>query len=523
MRQNGINPDWFMEQMQTMRHADPALVRVKNTGADRWRITVRQRGQATTAPFSISAMKDGEVLSTEWFSPEKGQKQFDMKAEGADAFVLNRDHRALDYRHINNNIRTDGLFKKADPIKFKLLAPVQHPSRRTIGVLPWLGWNQYDQLMAGLLFYNPILPGQRIQYYLAPSYATQSGGLAGIGDIRFRWHPQGGPVKRVTIGVNGRTFHDAERTYNEKPHYVRYYRISPMIKADFRSANTALRQSVQFRWNHIGQGDGLDTSGIKRPDVKSNIWETKYQLSNLGKPNPFDLSLMLEGQQWDAGEVAHEYLRMGLEWKQQFYFASKRKISARVYGGYFLKNTYRERKTIGFGATDGFARGTLSLAQNGYTDYKYDYLYYGRNATSGFNARQIYMGEGGFKYAFGPSYSSTGDVGHSNHFLAALNLEADLPRKLPLGLPLKPYFDLGYADLGFLPAGGDAPEQLFWSGGFNLSFFKGFFNVYLPVVNSKNINRLYQETSKGNYLRRITWSVRLNGLDPHEQGLRMLK
>ncbi|NJN36802.1 MAG: hypothetical protein HC794_06775, partial [Nitrospiraceae bacterium] len=179
-----------------------------------------------------------------------------------------------------------------------------------------------------------------------------------------------------------------------------------------------------------------------------------------------------------------------------------------------LANTHRDRKSIGFDANDFISRGTLSLAQNGYTDYKRDYLYFNRNGSNGLANRQVQLAEGGFKYAFGQQYAQTGDVGHSNNYLFALNLEADLPKRLPLGIPLKPYFDLGYADLGYLPAGGAEPSKLFWSGGFQLSFLQGYFNIYFPAVNSDNLNRLYKETSKGNYLRRITWSIKLDGLEP---------
>jgi hypothetical protein len=198
-------------------------------------------------------------------------------------------------------------------------------------------------------------------------------------------------------------------------------------------------------------------------------------------------------------------------------------VNFRFYGGYFIQNSSRERKSLGFGADDPFARGSLSLAQNGYTDYKHDYLYLNRNGSSGFANRQIQQAEGGFKYAFGSQYQASGDVGHSNNYLFAVNLEADLPKKLPLGIPLKPYFDLGYADLGYLPSGGTEPSSLFWSGGFALSFLNGYFNVYFPAINSQNINRLYKETSKGNYLRRITWSIKMNGLEPLGMADRLLK
>jgi hypothetical protein len=513
MVDNGINIQWFMEQMQTRLHADAAIKKVQKDAAGNTTVTVAQRGK-NKAPFSVTALKDGQPQATKWFDPANGQKQFDMGQVDANTFVLNHEGLAIDYRSLNNKFAQKSLLKKGEGIDIGLVKPFQHKNRRTLGVLPWVGWNNYDKAQVGLLLYNPPLPGQALQYYLAPGFGIGSGDLVGGGDIRWRIHPTNGPIKRITVGVDGRTFNEDILGPSTNRYDARFYRITPKVQFDFRSTNTAHRHVVALRWNQLGQESGFDTAGVKESYVTSGIWEAKYKFANLSLPNPLDLALVLEGQAWDDAGESNNYLRLGLEWKQQFYYAPKRKVSARAYGGYFIANTHRDRKSIGFDANDFIARGTLSLAQNGYTDYKRDYLYFNRNGDNNFSSRQVQLAEGGFKYAFGGAYAGTGSVGHSNNFLFAINLDADLPKRLPLGIPIKPYFDLGYADLGYLPAGGDEPSQLFWSGGFQLSFLGGYFNVYFPAVNSDNINRLYKETSNGNYLRRITWSIKLDGLEP---------
>ncbi len=98
-----------------------------------------------------------------------------------------------------------------------------------------------------------------------------------------------------------------------------------------------------------------------------------------------------------------------------------------------------------------------------------------------------------------------------------MNLKADLPQRLPFGIQLKPYFDLGYFDDATL-IGQNRPrnEQLLWSGGFVLEFFKGAFEFYLPVVNAKPLKDRYSEQRDGNYLRNITWSVRVPFREPGE-------
>lgn len=515
MRQNGIDVDWFMSAMKTQKNADPAITKARKDERGHYQITVRQRGQIT-APFSVTAIKNGQALQTKWFSPEKGQTRFDFGPADADAFELNYEHLALDVHPHNNQLRTSGLFKRANPLRLKLVAPVEHPKKRTLGLLPWLGGNHYDGFMLGPLFYNPLLPGQKLQYYIAPGFGFKSGEPVGAADLRYRIHPVKGPIQRITVGLNARSFNDQRplNAFTAQPFNARYYRVTPSIKADFRSSNTAIRQSVQLRWHLIGQEANFDTSGVQQKEFTSHIPEARYQFANMSLPNPFELNLALEHQNWQDGDNDQRYLRLSAEWKQHFYYQAKRRISARFFGGYFLENTWRDRKAVGFGANDQSARGTFSLAQNGYTDYKYDYLYVGRNQVNGLGGRQVQLSEGGFKYAFNPAFAGSGDVGHSNNYLFALNLEADLPKRLPLGLPLKPYFDIGYADLGFVAEGGPKPENLFWSGGFMLSFLKGAMNIYFPAINSDNINARYVESSGGNYLRRITWSVKMNGWEP---------
>jgi hypothetical protein len=383
-----------------------------------------------------------------------------------------------------------------------------------------------------LVLYNPPFPGQRLQYYLAPGFALGTKKLVGGGDIRWRMHPAGNAVKRITVGINGRSFHDDYRG-RDVQYYTRFYRITPNIRFDLRSKNLAIQQSIEGRFHFIGQEIGRQdtifpdipggplTFVANKRYVRNNIWDLTYRLSNTARPNPFSLATTLEGQNWDDAGVSKSYLRLSTTWTQQLYYANKKKVGIRFYAGTFLQNSSSDRKSVGFGATDAFARGSLSLAQNGYTDYKYDYIFLNRNGDSGFLSRQTQMAEGGFKYAFSSAYAASGDVGHSNKLLLALNLTADLPKKLPLGLPIKPYFDLGWANQSYLPGSNEdrsIGDQLFWSGGFSLELLKGAANVYFPVYSSKQLQRLYRES--GNYLQRITWSFRLDGWEPRETALR---
>ena len=165
----------------------------------------------------------------------------------------------------------------------------------------------------------------------------------------------------------------------------------------------------------------------------------------------------------------------------------------------------------------------LSLNPQGFNDYKFDQTFLARSGADNIMGRQVSQTEGGFKTAFGSAFGST--LGNSNNYILALNLKADLPKRLPFGIPLKPYFDLGYFDdATIIGEGRPKSEQLLWSGGLMLEFFKGGLEVYFPLVSSKTLKDRYCEQAGGNnrsaifcggdYRKMISWSMRLNFSDP---------
>jgi hypothetical protein len=192
-----------------------------------------------------------------------------------------------------------------------------------------------------------------------------------------------------------------------------------------------------------------------------------------------------------------------------------------VFVGSFLQNA---RRNNDINAGDP-ALASFALNPQGFNDYRFDEVYFDRSGTSGFLARQVSQTEGGFKGAFGSQFAR--QIGNSNNYILALNLKADLPQRLPLGLPLLPWFDIGYFD-DATPLGEGRPksEQLLWSGGLMLELLDGRLEIYFPLVNSKALKDRYFEAGGGsnnsaifgggNYTKWISWSIRLGNAEPAE-------
>ncbi len=513
MEENGLNSGWFMDAMRTTKQADFLIKTVAKTDDGELQIWVKNKGKLD-APFVISALKNGEKIAEKWYEPLDGKTnvRFPM-IDSADNFVIDFDNVMMDINRKNN---LGGLMSR--PPKFKIFAPFEIPRRTLIGVLPWVGWNNYDKAQIGVILYNPPLPGQRFQIYLAPGFATGTGELVGFGDVRFRWLPDESKFFRsVTMGLIGKSWHNARE---KTPGYdLRFTKIQPFLRADWQTPS-----QLKF-WTNVRLARVTEEYAVLQPDGSffknekgtEYLGEVKFHLDRNAKIYPSETELAWEIRNQDSFNSSNFYLRSNFSHLQKWFYQKGKKASARFFFGWFLNSKYTKSSDFGFGATEP-VRGSLSLSKAGYTDYWFDEVFFGRTEQTGFLARQISETEGGFKYGFGSGNKNAS--GHSNQVVLALNLKTDLPFNLPyVKNGLKPYLDLGFAKR----PSGLRDEQFFWSGGLLLSFFDENLNFYFPVVNSQNLQDLYKKTEGKNYIGRVSWSVKLNDLEPITLLNRMLK
>lgn len=524
LHEKGLEMNWFKDIIETRKTTDYAIKSVKKT-ENGYKLRIKNRGKLA-APLAISTVNGGNTESETWYPGFTGKKEITVTSPTAEAFIIDPNHAGFETNRRNNIRRTTGMLPGIEPMDISILAPFRNNKRSQIGITPWLGVNAYDRFMLGAAIYNPPFPQTRFQYLVAPGYGFGSGDIVGLADFRYRILPKNF-LNKITIALTGKTFNI---NHNQRDEYdTRFYRISPWVRFDFHQANSAKRQSLRLRYLHIGVEEPVyavdtltNTSTFTGETYKkSNIYEIKYALGNRTAPNPYQLTITLEHQAYkDALDNPASYVKSALEWKQDIYYKHNKSIGIRIFGGYFLKNTQRNRGSV----SSDFARGSWALNPQGFNDYKFDDVYIARTATEGFLSQQVSQTDGGFKNAFGSPFAS---YSNSNNYILALNLTADLPNKLPFNLPLKPWFDIGYFD-DATPTGVDRPlnEQLLWSFGAKLSLLKGGLNFYFPLANSKALKDRYCERSSGsnpnalfcggNYFTWISWSIKFSQSSPFD-------
>ena len=484
---------WFFDgYINSDKKLDYALKAVENDG----RITVQNKG-SITAPFSIAGLKDSVVVQEQWYEGFAGEKDLSFQADNYDAIILDHDRLSLDVNRKNNfskNART--------PFKLKLAPSIENDRGNTLYWLPVFNWNNYDKVGIGAVFYNTVIPAKPLQFAIAPLFATNSRDLTGLADVNYSVYPNSGGFQKIVVGASVRS---ANFDYNPRDQYfLAYAKTSVSIQAHFKqSATSNLQQYLQWRTFNLAmeedrrqQGDFIGT------EWNSNlIHELSFVAERRNVLNPSFLKVALEQQTYtDAFNTDQNYLKASLEWAPSFAYRKNKYIRFRFFGGAFLSNSRRNGGSI--------FPGAFNMTTQGFSDYRFDGWYFGRNEGNGIFSQQVELKDGGFKNAIGQGFN----IGRTNNFLLALNTKFDFPVKIPL----KAYFDLGYFD-NAMPTGQNDTfkDQFLWSGGVMFEIGEGIFGIYFPLVNSDNIQNRFVE--RGNYFRRIAFSIDFAKLNPYYQ------
>ncbi len=515
----GKNLDWMFEAyLGSNKHLDYAIETLHKDELGNWIITVLNKGEIA-APFPVSGFKSGKIISTHWFEAiPPGEKQtINLPGEQFDKVVLDAGHITLDVYRSNNHYKTEGVLKKTEPLKLKLLGSLEDPGRSSLYWLPIFGLNKYDGLMPGLAFYNAIIPSKKLDFAIATQYGLRSGQPSGMGTVRYNIFPKNEKIKKIEIGINAKTYQfdflDSLKSESGiESSYLSFRRVSPYLRFDLmRSHTSRFYQTLEFRriflQKEVPTFENLPSGFFYTVNTWSNrlINQVKWEAGNTQALNPFRVNLTLEHASYDdAFGIKQDYLKLSFEWENNYVYEHNRAIKTRIFVGKKFQNDSRKNKGLLFDEA-------FNLTSQGFNDYRFDNYYLGRSEPDGFFARQILLQEGGMKVALGSPYSE----GRSNDMVVAFNLLADMPQDLPLKLPLRPYFDIAwYNDARPISSDLTFTDQVWWQGGFSLGDKSGIFGIHFPVISSRNVADLYKQSGRSSLFNRITFHLDLAKLNP---------
>lgn len=461
------NLAWFFDDLLcTNKKLDYKLSSVHKSDTT-YRIKVKNR-TGIAAPFSISAIKKDKVLRTQQYDGFTGSKWLEFPKGKYSFLELDYSRNTAELFRSNNVIRSKGIFKKVEPLTFQFLGSVQNSERSTVNYFPVVGYNRYDQVMAGLAFYNISFVQKRFEYLVMPVYSFGSNQINGAVKTIYHWNPNGF-FQAIEPQLALKKY-----SYRNIPFELGYLKISPELDFTLRKkiARSPLSNTIKIKHTSIFEDEAKyskTAAEYQKSKFSASYYlnDFNYQFKNTKSINPFELSFHVE--------QGKNYLKTFLE--SNFHFSYKQKNKSadiRIFGGKFL---YEKN-----------APSYVGFAMSGNNDYAYDYSYLGRNSTENFFNQQFYMKDGGFKNLTLTS--------NSLDWMIATNLLIPAPAKIPLAF---------YADLGKATTS----ETYDYDWGVALILVKNAIEVYVPIKQSSDLNQL-------KFAEKIRFVLHLNSLNPLE-------
>ncbi|MEM9846576.1 MAG: M1 family metallopeptidase [Bacteroidota bacterium] len=479
----GKNLDWFFDgYLYGDQKVDYALSSVKKEG-NQLRLFIKNKGEIA-APFPIAAVKDGEVIESQWYEGFTGISTVDFPELDYDDLVIDVDRIILDVDRTNNR-------KKAPTPKANLLLQLEDDKKRSFSLFPALSWNQYDRFMLGIGIHNKSIPFRNFEFIATPMYAFSSQRLTGIGSLRYNIYPKSDAIERISLQLNGRTF---SYSYNEDFDFHNYFtKFAPQLAVQLgkKTPTSAWQQSISYRYVNITRDFGRvnRNSGEESREQQSYaVNELNYRIAKSDALSPVLLSATLE--------QASSFTKLFTAYTQRFPYQEKDKgLRVRLFGGYFFNFNATEAAEAGVRPSFLLTGNTTGTFQQ---DYLYDQLLFARSATEGLLRHQIFSKDA--------SFNTLTSVGASDNWMLSAGLRSTLPGALPVDI----FGNFAYSN----PE--NSKGEFFYSAGFALPIIKNVFEIYVPVLESAAINDNHSANGREGILERITFKLDLLKLNPFD-------
>nr|MDQ3048478.1 hypothetical protein [Bacteroidota bacterium] len=481
---SGKDLSWFFEDMvKTTKKLDYKISFANKNENGSWDIGVKNTGDIK-GPVFIQGIKNNKLVGEVIYDGFHGKQALNFPPSEIDYFKIDFVEEMPEVNRNNNKIKTSGLFRKTEPVKIKFLGSLDHPDKSQIFWTPVAGWNNYNKWMFGIAVYNNILPQKKLEFELIPMFSYSTSDFAGYGRVMYNMFPEGNLFQKVSIGVTGSRY-----AYSNEPFDMNFNKIAPELYLEFkkkrlRSPNT---HSIRYRnisiiQDHFNAKYEFSPPVYSRDTLNFNFNDLTYTLSNKATITPYSLQLnVLQGE---------KILKTSLTAKYSYNFKRKNKgIDVRFFAGTF----------IGSSAVNAAPYRFRLSGQRGYQDYLYDNIFLGRSERDGVLGAQFRDTEGAFKV-----YSP---LGQSAEWIAALNLKSSIGT-LPLPINL-------YADIGTTGNDGLLKEKVLYNAGVCLSFRKNIFEIYFPLLMSKEIEN-YNKINGISFLETIRFTLNLNMVNPFD-------
>lgn len=386
------------------------------------------------------------------------------------------------------------------------------PKYNYINIAPAIGYNSYDNIMAGALIHNYTLPFTKVQYVGGAMYATSSKKINGFAHVSYNIYHKAYHLN-TSLGYISYSQNDFTTSDNNKL-ILPVKRWTPSVKITFFDKDVHSSRHFTAQWKTFLLNEGTlnfktvfsptDTTDVASvTDNHSYINRLSFVISDDRILFPYSLNV--------SADQGRDFVRAGLTAKYFFnYPDGKSGMTARFFAGKFMYLNPKKNIT-----SFNNERYFLNIsAPSGNEDYTYSDYFIGRNEFDGWKSQQVMERDGFFKVN---TNLLSNKIGKSDNWIMSVNLASDLPdnvnplRILPITIPIKIFADVGtYAE-----AWRDNPAsgRFIYDAGIQLPLFNSFINIYVPLIYSKVFRDYYKTTvTEKRFLKTISFNIDLQKL-----------
>ena len=439
---------WFFNDLLgTNKRLDYELVRL-----DHQQLLIKNKGELVS-PTVISGMIGDSVCFEKWIDGFEGQKWIEIPEGTYSELKIDPRHVTPEIFRLNNNIRTSGLFPRADPINTQLYFSLEDPEKRYLMYFPAVNWTRENGFMFGMALHNGFITPKPFEYFVMPFYTFDHPDIAGFGKISYNITPFDQLIRKATISLEGTQF--------GAPGDQNYQKIKTGLNLSFRSKQLNNSLTHQAYGNYIAASNLFQIEHAQKARMNSYL-QVGYQLEMPDNVNPCKLTV--------ASEVSQSFVKTSVEFNYKIsYYGRKKGLDIRLFTGTMLKTN----SDIPFYSLSASGR-------SGWEQYLYEGTFPGRFTAfpTSFWSRQMNFSEGGLVSPVNEK------LGYSRR-LISLSFTSDLPRNMAW-MPVKPFVNLLLNDHG---TGMRNNSPFFYEAGLKTGLWN-IFEIYVPLIVSDNIQSI---------------------------------
>ena len=457
---------WFFDDfLGTTKRLDYKMVRFENQ-----KLLIKNKGELK-GPLLIAGMVGDSIVSGKWEDGFKGKKWINGTWNNYTQDRIDPEHKMTELFRLNNNIRTSGICRRADPFQFRFLYTLEDPDRRSLIYFPAFDWNSVDGFMAGVALHNGMLIPKPVEYFFIPFFTFRNPGIAGYGKIVFNLIPYDNFIRVATFTLEGTQF--------GSPGNQDFQKAKIGLDLFFRSNKMVNPYNQKVFGYYIAASDLHQIEDLRQAKVRSYL-QFGYQSEKTGLVDPYNISASFES--------GKSFQKTSLEFNYKYsYVGNNNGLEIRLFAGTMLKNV-SEDPYYAFSASGRSGR-ELYLYQGIYPDRFSEF-------PSTRWSRQMTLSEGGLVTPVDDS------LGY-NRWICSLTLTSSLPGKASW-IPVKPFATILIKDQSTKKID---KSPFFFEAGLKAGIWN-FFEIYFPLLVSDNIDAI-----TGSFKDKIRFVFRLDMLN----------